>query len=306
MKKTPLVSVLIPTYNRAGLTMEAVRSVLSQSLQDFEIIVADNCSDDGSAEQLAEFCRGDARIRFLCNSTNLGPVGNWRVCLEAASGRYIKWLWSDDLLDPECLQRCTDVLENHPAAAFVFSAVKIFNEKKSAERYRLGESGEYPAERFYSGLFANCCSLPVSPGCALLRREDTRIVPGIENRLQARHLETGAGIDLWMLLEPLEKYGRFCYIREPLSLFRDHRQSLTVANNLFREYLTAKLAWLHRIGAAGYRSTLLGEVFWMELLAGRRLRSSRRIRADYDWHQPKARISRWRGLLSLLRKLWNW
>lgn len=308
MKKnrSKTVSVLIPTYNRAALTIAAIESVLAQSYSDYEIIVADNCSDDGSAEQLADYVKDKGAVQLIRNGENLGPVGNWRVCLAAARGRYIKWLWSDDLLAPDCLEKLVAALENNPDAAFAFSRVNIFSEKKAADRYRIGSTGRYSRERFYRGVFANRLSLPVSPGCALLRRQDTVIAEQIPNRINARHLQTGAGVDLWMLLQPLANYSCFYYTNEPLSLFRDHRQSLTVSNKLFREYYTAKLAWLHRQQLLHFRSRLLGEIFWMELLQGHRWLSARRLRELYDREEPKAKISRWRGALSLVHKLLHW
>ena len=103
------VSVCIPVYNCEPYIAECIDSVLKQSLQDFEIIVLDNKSTDGTLSVVGRY--SDPRIRVIRNDTNIGMIGNWNKALEAATGKYIKLLSADDFLYPECLKSQSAVLD---------------------------------------------------------------------------------------------------------------------------------------------------------------------------------------------------
>jgi glycosyltransferase involved in cell wall biosynthesis len=113
-----LVSVCLPVFNGGPFLREAVASVLSQTHQNFELLVFDDASTDDSWTILQSF--SDARIRLQRNEHNFGPVGNWNKALGAAQGKYVKLFSQDDLLAPECLARQVAVLENAPEAALAF------------------------------------------------------------------------------------------------------------------------------------------------------------------------------------------
>lgn len=108
--KSPTVSVVIPTYNRARLVMEAVDSVLEQSFRDFELVVIDDGSTDGTAERLAPY--GD-RIR-LCRQENRGASAARNAGIRRARGRYICFLDSDDLWLKDKLQAQMDLVVRDP------------------------------------------------------------------------------------------------------------------------------------------------------------------------------------------------
>jgi glycosyltransferase involved in cell wall biosynthesis len=98
----PQITVAMPVYNGEGYVHLAIQSVLDQTYSDFELLIVDNCSTDGTLEVVKAF--SDPRIRLHVNSTNLGMVGNWNKAIELATGKYIKFLSHDDLLDPTCLE----------------------------------------------------------------------------------------------------------------------------------------------------------------------------------------------------------
>ena len=99
---SPLVSVVIPAYNRAGTISRSVQSVLNQSLQDFEIIVVDDGSSDNTATVVQSFA--DGRIRVLRHENNQGAGPARNTGMQAAQGQYIAWLDSDDEWFPDKLQ----------------------------------------------------------------------------------------------------------------------------------------------------------------------------------------------------------
>jgi len=112
--ENPTVSVIIPTYNRADMLVKAIRSVLEQSYQDFEIIIVDDCSTDNT-EQVVKFL-GDTRVKYIklnCNSG--GSFKPRNLALNTASGRYIAVLDNDSLwLSKDKLKMQVEFLDNNP------------------------------------------------------------------------------------------------------------------------------------------------------------------------------------------------
>ena len=99
----PLVSIIIPVYNRKKLVVESVESALIQGYGNFEVVISDNCSNDGTWEECIRRYESDPRVVLVRNSENIGPVPNWLAAALAASGDYVKILFSDDLLLDGCL-----------------------------------------------------------------------------------------------------------------------------------------------------------------------------------------------------------
>jgi len=102
--------VCIPAYRAPRFLPEAVRSVLSQTCDDLEIVVVDDASGDGTLESIAGI--DDPRLRRWSNPENLGGAGNWNRAVGLSRGRYIKILCSDDLLHPDCLEAQVRILED--------------------------------------------------------------------------------------------------------------------------------------------------------------------------------------------------
>ena len=116
----PLVSVIVPVFNRQSLIADAVGSLVRQTVQDIEIIVVDDGSSDGSAD-VAERA-GDDRVRIVGHGRNCGIPAARNSGLEAACGRYVAWLDSDDVAHPQRLERQLQFLERHPEIALAGSA----------------------------------------------------------------------------------------------------------------------------------------------------------------------------------------
>jgi glycosyltransferase involved in cell wall biosynthesis len=103
--REPLVSICIPTYNSARYLDECLESALKQTYQNFEVLVVDNHSSDETVSMVKTLATSEPRIRFEQNPRNLGEVRNFNRCLELARGEWVKFLFSDDLLAPNCLER---------------------------------------------------------------------------------------------------------------------------------------------------------------------------------------------------------
>jgi glycosyltransferase involved in cell wall biosynthesis len=125
----PKVSVCIPTFNNANYLRQAVESVLRQNNQDFEIVIVDNCSTDHTGTLVEDLQKkNDGRIRFYKNDRNIGLAGNFNKCLKYAQGEYIKFLCSDDVLLPECLEKMVAALDAHQSVTLVCSGRLTVNE----------------------------------------------------------------------------------------------------------------------------------------------------------------------------------
>jgi glycosyltransferase involved in cell wall biosynthesis len=119
----PLVSVVTPFYDIAEHLDECMASVRVQTYRNFEYLVVDNCSSDGSSEIAQRHARSDPRIRYLRNDTHLAQVPNYNhaVAQIASGSRYVKVVQADDALMPRCLEEMVAAAEAHPTAAVISS-----------------------------------------------------------------------------------------------------------------------------------------------------------------------------------------
>jgi glycosyltransferase involved in cell wall biosynthesis len=120
MTTLPLVSICIPTYNRAGMVGKAIDSALSQSYPNIEVLVVDNASDDAIESIIAGY--NDSRLHFYKNPKNLGIFGNFNRCVELSHGEYIHILHSDDFIDSNFTKTCVEFMESHPGVKMTFSS----------------------------------------------------------------------------------------------------------------------------------------------------------------------------------------
>ncbi len=114
----PLVSVVVPSYNNAAFIAETMRSILGQTFDDFELIVSDHSSNDGTWEILQRFVH-DPRVKLLRMRRTEHPHDNWDNATREATGRYLKLVCGDDVLAPDCLERQVEAMRAHPDAVMV-------------------------------------------------------------------------------------------------------------------------------------------------------------------------------------------
>ena len=117
----PLVAVVTPVYNGAPYLAECIESVLSQTYPNWTLLVADNCSTDGSAEIAGKYETLDGRIHVCSFDRHLTVIRNWNRTLELLprEAAYCKFVLADDWLYPECLERMVALAENHPSVGIV-------------------------------------------------------------------------------------------------------------------------------------------------------------------------------------------
>lgn len=129
MSLSPLVSIILPTYNRAELIMRAVESVLTQTFEDFELIIVDDASTDNTLKLLQNL--EDDRIRIFPNQINTGASLARNIGIKEARGSFIAFQDSDDVWVASKLKDQIDCFKKHPNAGIVYSSYKKITPSQS-------------------------------------------------------------------------------------------------------------------------------------------------------------------------------
>lgn len=119
----PLVSVLMTAFNREKYIAEAIESVLASTYNNFELIIVDDCSTDDTVAIATNYAKKDPRVKLFVNKENLGDYPNRNKAAALATGKYIKYLDSDDLIYAHGLQVMVAAMEQFPSAGFGLSAI---------------------------------------------------------------------------------------------------------------------------------------------------------------------------------------
>lgn len=144
MNNTPLISVLIPTYNRKELLKRALDSVLKQTYKNIEIYVSDNASADGTLELMQEYSKNDKRIIYSRREKNMGPIYNGSEAYNHLKGKYAVVLCDDDyFLSNTFFENAVKAMEENENIVIVRGIVKCFNENNNSIFIDMYNSKEY-------------------------------------------------------------------------------------------------------------------------------------------------------------------
>ncbi len=172
-RSDPVVSVLMTSYNREKYIAAALESVLSSHFADFEVIVSDDASSDGTVGIAQDFAGRDERIRVFVNEQNLGDYLNRNRAASLARGRYIKYVDSDDFLYPHALTVMVEGMERFPEAGFGLSS-------------HPDPKGPYPMvsepHNTYLEHFKGFGHFDRAPGSAIIRRDVFEQTGGFSGR----------------------------------------------------------------------------------------------------------------------------
>ena len=196
-ERIPLVSVVLATFNRVYVLEETLRMVLAQTLDDFELIVCDDGSTDGTPVVMAEWAARDPRIVYVRQPRNLGLAGNVRRGIDLAKAELVAVLYDGDVYEPRLLERWVTALRACPEAAFVFNA---YNRLAADGRIRVTyrehldscQPGRVLLERLYFRRWN--FSSPVW-GTVMLRKSKYLAAGGLDTRFS--HV---ADVDLYLRL----------------------------------------------------------------------------------------------------------
>jgi glycosyltransferase involved in cell wall biosynthesis len=226
----PKVSVGLPVYNGENYLAEAIDSILSQTLVDFELVISDNASTDRTQAICRRYAALDKRIRYLRNDINLGAAPNYNRVFEQCSGRYFKWLAHDDRLLPRFLELTAAALDADPEAVLCNTRTEYIG----ADGEHLGfyqsvlaaAGGGRPSERFAAMILPSHTCIDFF---GLIRREAM---------LGSLLHQAFSGADKAFLAQ-MALRGRLLQLPEPLAQIREHSNRYTRQTKSAR----AKLAW---------------------------------------------------------------
>lgn len=117
----PLVSIGMPLYNGQRFLDQALRSLLAQDFKNFELIISDNASTDGTREICSHYAAMDPRIRLYWGGVNQGAAWNFKRVFDLSNGQYFMWAAHDDLWAPNYITECLRALEQNPSAVLCCS-----------------------------------------------------------------------------------------------------------------------------------------------------------------------------------------
>lgn len=215
------ISIITANYNYAQYIEEAINSVISQSYQDWELIIVDDGSSDNSVEIIKSYCEKDSRIKFFKhdNGDNKGLKESILVALKHASGDWIAFLESDDVFESENLARKSEIIQNNPEVKLVFNKVKFLAEEKRKQQKtyeniqtKLSKM-KFPKNLFYDFSVDN---MILTFSCVMIEA----------NALRNADFNTpvDSSLDRWLWIH-LSYKNKFYYIDEVLTKWRLHAES---------------------------------------------------------------------------------
>jgi glycosyltransferase involved in cell wall biosynthesis len=219
----PSVSVCVPTYNYARFLPDCIESVIWQTFSNWELVITDDCSDDGTAELVARYAALDSRIRYTLNERRLGMHGNLQRAVESGIGRYRKILCADDWIAPRCLEVLFKLMEENPNVVLATCA-----------EIHTDEGGRPLRQQFFFGKH-----LSIISGSAMLDRMVTGEGFGGNSSffVRASAFQQTGGFDLsllyagdWDLGARLCRIGDYLHTDEPLFYGRTQPESSSSVN----------------------------------------------------------------------------
>jgi teichuronic acid biosynthesis glycosyltransferase TuaG len=161
----PVVSIVTPAYNAAAHIAETISSVIAQTFPDWEMLIVDDCSRDKTVEVIDRFASLDSRVRLIKQRENGGPAAARQRGLDAAQGRYIAFLDSDDVWLPSKLERQLEFMRRHDAA-LSYTAYRRVSQDGSV----VGRLIDVPESLGYSDLLKNTA---IATSTAMVDKEKT-------------------------------------------------------------------------------------------------------------------------------------
>jgi glycosyltransferase involved in cell wall biosynthesis len=227
-----LVSIALRSYNQKAFLKEAIDSILSQTYQNIEIIIADDASTDGSVEMIKNFYRKfPEKIRPLFNETNIGHTLNFNKALFACTGRYIAIFDGDDIMLPEKIEKQVKLMDENPQCIVSYHNTEYFDNDTGKHLYfknnkRNSHQGGVKTMIKY-GMFCTNVSCMV--------RRDKIPEKGANQQITIAS-------DWLFYIETLMNGGQICYIDEVLARVRRHSENITqkrFLKNLIDQYLSS-------------------------------------------------------------------
>jgi len=230
-KNNPLVSIILPTYNRSEYLSRAIESVLGQTYNNFELVIIDDCSTDRTSEIISKY--QDSRIKIIKNKENLGLVKSLNKAINYAKGECIARIDDDDFWsDSKKIEKQIEFLENNPEYVLVgCGVIKINKQGKEVRKYLFPEKDKEIREIML------VISPFVHPG-VVFRKKAWEKVGGYDEKLYFSQ-----DSDLWA---KLGKIGKLYNIQEYSVCVLDDNQNRTKKRVHYHLLLKQKIRLRHR------------------------------------------------------------
>jgi len=216
------VSIGMPVRNGERFIRQTLDSIVAQTFDDFELVISDNASTDGTQAICGDYAKKDRRIRYVRNAANIGASHNYNRLFALSTGRYFRWAPSDDLFAPTSIERCVAVLQEHEDVVLCYPKTTLIDESGHViEPYEDNLDLRSPnvGDRFRSAVW-NIRKVNVIYG--LMRSDVLR---------RTRLIGNYPGADVDLLIE-LTLYGRFFEIPEALFFRRMHADAYSSIQTL--------------------------------------------------------------------------
>lgn len=207
----PLISVVLPVYNLAPYLKESLDSILNQTIQDFEIIVIDDCSTDNTIEIATSY--HDSRIKILSKTENKGLIDSLNIGFKAANGKYIARMDGDDISDLKRFEKQLFILENNPEIKVCGSWLQAFGKDDKIIKHKENH------EQILVNMMLHCS---MSLGAVML---DKVWAEGEYFNEEKKHVED---YDFWSRV--IWK-GKLYNIQEVLYYYRIHEKQVSTTYN---------------------------------------------------------------------------
>lgn len=214
-----MVSICIPTYNRAATLAKALASAQAQTFADVEIVVVDNHSTDGTEALVREAAAADPRVRLVRHPENIGLARNFSACISEARRDLVKLLCDDDWLERDCVAMLVAAMS--PGVALAACARRLVSHDDETLRIARARrsSATVPSDWMLRELFARGNTIG-EPSAVLFRKSDA--ARGFDVRYQH-----ALDLEMWC---HLLRGGALAYVAEPLCCVRVHAEQATRAN----------------------------------------------------------------------------
>jgi len=253
---TPLVSICVPTYNGARFLSQCLDTALAQTWTDFELVIVDDRSSDGTLEIAAAYAARDSRVKLHQNDRNLGLAGNWNRCVLLSQGQWIKFLFQDDLLEPTCLARMLAVRRPDTPLIVVRRTLDIEPDTpESIVRWYEWHAAEGMIRHLFPGVsfvnprdFATCVVEQPMINC-IGEPTATLVHRSAFDRFGPFNPNFKVLTD-WDFFARIAIHHGLCYIDDELATFRVHSKSTTqreLGQSPFHDFDLDKLIMFHEL-----------------------------------------------------------
>ena len=232
MSDAPRLSIGLPVYNGEEYLAESIEALLGQTFEDFELIIADNASTDGTAAICRRYMEQDSRIRYFRQPRNIGLSPNHNFAFAQSRGEFFCWAASDDLYARDLYERCVAALDEHHDAVLAAAWTAAIDSRRNLTQaldYPLVTDSPSAPVRFRSMLFG------IEGDDGLIRADDDYGVIRSSVLRRVAPYNSFYHADKTMMME-LALHGRFCH--EPAWLYfrRDHDDRALHANPTVRRW----------------------------------------------------------------------